>query len=509
MNILILGTSNSLRRNGWVKGLNEKLEGAEVTNLSIGASPGVQFASVMDMDFSKFDYVFFDSVPNDEEYFLKTLGYKNFKYYNQIYYELFSSIANQSKLIVMGIPLCSTFKNSSIIYKTRRLLAEKVGAQFICFKSIISNIHSFLNSPFENLYDMDPHPTEFVAYLIGKAIAEVLNDDFVSKELEFLHDRPDYSDGFVTMDLPESYSDDKKYVIQNSLFKETFAFLNEKEIITLEEDLSCVGFYINKKNTQAHVNLIADNKVLSEISLVRDVDLKSFLKIFVPSPIANKINKITFNSEASEASCVPLTYHPLVKEKVVDEPIISISKMCFWRSSNVKWEDISRPFFQSFEITNKVNFKVNGFFWEHRKFDFTGQMIFSLHGYAFMFDKELQQCVTIDKGLIPFYQNELLPVYIKINDNESASFCVDLDGIRVTLSCFSYGIAVPDAHCLSNKSRKKLGVNLGVEFELMKYGDNYSFLLGDTYLRCYKMNIDCGLKFNAKKASLWERFIIQ
>ena len=356
---------------------------------------------------------------------------------------------------------------------------------------------------------MDPHPTEFVACLIGKAIAEVLNDDFKSKNIEFLHDQPNYSDSFIKLDLPDNYSDDKKYTIQNSLFKETFAFLDGKEVITVEEGLSCVGFYINKKNTQAHVNLMADDKVLSEISLVRDVDLNSFLKIFIPSPIANKINKITFNNEASEVSCVPLTYHPLVKEKMVSEPIISISTMCFWRSSNVKWGDISRPFFDESEITNKINFKINNLFWKQRKFNFTGVMIYSLHGYALMFDKELQQCVTIDKNLIPFYQSELIPVFIKINDNNSASFCVDLDGVKVTLSCFSYGIALPDTHCLSNKSRKKLGVNLGVEFKLIKHGDNYSFFLGDSYLRCYKMNIDNGLKFNAKKASLWERFIIK
>lgn len=66
--ILILGTSNSILRKGWVAGLRDALPEAKIENLSVGASPGIQFALNIGIDFSSYDVVLLDSIPNDEEY---------------------------------------------------------------------------------------------------------------------------------------------------------------------------------------------------------------------------------------------------------------------------------------------------------------------------------------------------------------------------------------------------------------------------------------------------------
>ena len=75
MNILILGTSNSILKNGYVSGLKRALPNASWTSLSSGASPGIQFSKYAKMDFTSYDLVVLDSVPNDEQYALQTPGW--------------------------------------------------------------------------------------------------------------------------------------------------------------------------------------------------------------------------------------------------------------------------------------------------------------------------------------------------------------------------------------------------------------------------------------------------
>lgn len=69
MRILILGTSNSILYPGWSFGLRQALPNATIENMSIGASPGIQFNTKLETTiFSEYDFVFFDSIPNDQTY---------------------------------------------------------------------------------------------------------------------------------------------------------------------------------------------------------------------------------------------------------------------------------------------------------------------------------------------------------------------------------------------------------------------------------------------------------
>lgn len=508
MKILILGTSNSVRRNGWVKGLSDRLVDSEVSNLSIGASPGLQFSVFARMDFSVYDYVFFDSLPNDEEYFLKTNSFKNYNFYNEIYFEFLSTIASQTKLVIIAIPLLATLHNTTIIYRTRELLARRLGAQFLCFKHIIENINAFSNSLIDNLYDMDPHPTEFIANFIGSMVAQVLEDEQSKSSLGFMSDNINYSENFIIRNVSEEYAEDKKYEIKNSLFQETFAFLNQDDEIKISEPMTLIGFYINKKNTKSHLKLMSGHETAASISLYRDIDLSSFLKIFIPSPVNTQNDRIVIDYEAPTDSSVPLTYHPQVSKKIAEHPVLSISTLCFWRPSGTKWVKDVRQTFDARRITHLVNLKINKAVIDGLKASLDDQLLItSSHGYVMLYDTVLQKCISIDKNLTAIYPNPLLPVTISMVDHQQVVFSVKLAGISVPLSCYKNGIGLAENHALRENKRFDLGDYIADKVSLFGLkGNKYAFGINDVYLRCYKVNVNNGFSFNAAKISLWETF---
>jgi len=510
MKILILGTSNSLRRSGWVKGLSDQLKEVEVTNLSVGASPGVQFAGLAKMDFSVFDYVFFDSLPNDEEYFLKTNAFKDYNFYNNIYFELLSTIASQSKLVIVAIPIFTTLVNTSVIYRTREMLAKRVGAQFLCFKHIIENISAFTDSLIDNLYDMDPHPTEFIANFIGGILAEILEEQQKKSTLNFIKNNVNYSENFAVRNIPDEYPEEKKYEIKNSLLEETFAFLNQDDQLEIDDSMVMIGFYINKKNTQTHLKLMKGNETISSVSMYREIDLNSFLKIFIPAPVNIRIDRMVIDCEAPEDSCVPLTFNLQIGKKIIEQPVISISTMCFWKPSGIDWVKNVRPVFDARKITHLVNMKVNKTILERTRnhTDFQS-VITSLHGYVMLYDTVLNKCISIDKNLVVIYPHPLLPVVIKMADHQQVYFSVVIDGISVALSCFKMGIGLTEDHVLRRNRRFDLGDYLADKVTLtMMKGNKYSFSINDVYLRCYKLNVNHGFMFNSAKIGRWETFTI-
>ncbi len=139
MKILILGTSNSILRNGWVSGLRRALPEADITNLSVGASPGTQFGLNMKSDLTSFDVVFFDSVVNDEN-FSAIVGTETFS--NRIIFEIISTISTQTAAIVMGFSNERHLETHSSIYTQRRALAALCGAQFIGIHEMVAEIRA-------------------------------------------------------------------------------------------------------------------------------------------------------------------------------------------------------------------------------------------------------------------------------------------------------------------------------------------------------------------------------
>jgi hypothetical protein len=134
MKILILGTSNSILVGGWVAGFKQAYPDAEVQNASIGASPGLQFAYWLDKSIEAYDLVIFDSIINDE-YLLKYIGTK--AYQDQLMFEILSTLASRTKLVVLGFSRRKHRTADSDEYKSRKIISKKVGAQFVGFHDMV------------------------------------------------------------------------------------------------------------------------------------------------------------------------------------------------------------------------------------------------------------------------------------------------------------------------------------------------------------------------------------
>ncbi len=165
MDILILGTSNSLLKGGYVDGLREAFPEARIDNRSVGGSPGIQFLRHVHEDLSGYDWIVFDSAVNDENW-IDQLGTHH--YYRQLTTRLFASLAAQSRLLVLGFCNERYFDGAdSDIFKLYREMAIANGGEFLSVKRFIKD------NGFEGpVYQDDSHVDIRIGHAFGRALAD-------------------------------------------------------------------------------------------------------------------------------------------------------------------------------------------------------------------------------------------------------------------------------------------------------------------------------------------------
>ena len=297
--ILILGTSNSILRGGWVDGLRSSLPTAQIDNRSIGASPGIQFASEIDHDFTHYDFVFFDSVPNDEEYqynreFSGNLEYSSEKFVNDIIYQICRKISTESKLIILGFCRKQYINEISSVYENRIRIAMSLSVPFIDIRSILISYMRFYDLMVDDIYEEHPsHPNRNISKTIGSALGDIIK----SNELETIFCKskkilPNLKINFsVWRPVPGKGYDVKS--ISNSLFSESFAVLHNDDNINFNENGICIGFHINTCETNSSVSLSYKGKHIYNISLYYGNTPNKMLKIFIPIPHGTRLDCIT------------------------------------------------------------------------------------------------------------------------------------------------------------------------------------------------------------------------
>jgi hypothetical protein len=308
LNILILGTSNSLLKGGWVDGLRTATPNCTIKNLSIGASPGIQFASLLHTDFSEYDYVFFDSVPNDEEYQYLTRGYSEVEFSTKILYEIFSTISAQSRLVVLGICNKRYLNKESQIYSLRRSLAAKCGAEFVDVRQLLVAYSGFFvrRSGVRDIYDDHPsHPLPqhmfFIGDMIGRCLLQLpVEGEAIGKC---------YRDRYAVWHASSVVDTDLKVVERsNSLLRESFVLLVENESLEFGESGKCIGFYVNYRGTNAAISVLGKNsEEVFHINLFGGVDDR-VMKVFVPMPNGKIISKILVREKCGDESYTPMMF---------------------------------------------------------------------------------------------------------------------------------------------------------------------------------------------------------
>ncbi|WP_188612950.1 hypothetical protein [Chelatococcus reniformis] len=287
MRVLVLGTSNSLLRNGWVSGLREALPAAQIDNRSVGASPGVQFSCAMQVDFSTYDVVFLDSVVNDENS-QKFIG--PVEYINRVMYEIASTISSKTRLIILAF--CKAVNLNTVspseVHITRETIARASGAQFVDIRSLVLKYGRSIHGD-GDLYEHMGHPQSGIQKEFGRAIGECMNSvEYpmgTSNTPCFAHNFKVYTTDWLSQFGPITSK-------ATSRFRAEFLNLRPGESIEFEEPGNCLGFYIDAKNTRSILRFDGPSGVRMK-EYWFDLKPNSFELKFVPIKGGFMLNRIS------------------------------------------------------------------------------------------------------------------------------------------------------------------------------------------------------------------------
>ncbi|TAP35102.1 hypothetical protein EYR97_10560 [Alteromonas sp. KUL42] len=341
MKILVLGTSNSILKNGYISGMKRALARASWTNLSSGASPGVQFAKYAHMDFSAYDIVLFDSVPNDEQYALQTPGYSYSEDFKEILFELLSTISSQTRLVVIGISVREFLNKTSTVYKDRERLAQLTNAQFIHFSEALM-IYKHLEK--EVYSDHPAHPKLELADRIGFYIGNAIQQHY--SQLEKGHACENFSQNFERG--VEHFACEGEFVkhFKNSLTEGKFLAMRLGDKVEIQSNHVLIGFQVNSLQTNASVNLLTEHGQSIRFNLFYERKHNGFLSLFVPLKDFQKVKWIQMQSnDEQDKDKLATNVQPRMTHECRDkeEANLQLGELLYWNNRSGYYHKSAKP----------------------------------------------------------------------------------------------------------------------------------------------------------------------
>lgn len=500
-NILILGTSNSLLKGGWVDGLREALPGWNIQNRSIGASPGIQFAASLNTDFSNFEYVFFDSVPNDEEYQYLNVGYSDIEFSTQILFDIFSTISAKANLIILGICNKRFLDRESEVYSLRRYLASACGADFIDVRELLNSFSGFFaeRGGSRDLYEDHPsHPLAKHMFFLGGLIGACLKGTPapVAKVGKC------YKSKYLAWDASMVNGSAHRVVERsNSLLSERFVLLEEGESLSFELGMRCIGLYVNYRGTNAVAKLSGQGAVSLDINLFSGIDDR-VLKLFVPIPNGIDLTRVSVKADAANDSYTPMMFKKSRNEQ--DSSQVQISHAVF----------VDESYGSSFDFTAISNgkrpprSKIMGMIHSIMESEVNSTMeaepsvgIVDNFGRHIFFDSIYNRCLAVGMELKTGRTEGLWPVSLQEESGKITLFA-EIGRDRFHLSVYQEGISIRESAILGlmSESSDMLGGSLLVS---RTKNDKFSLSCGGKFLSCQPDGI---VLCDRLKVRDWEEF---
>ncbi|MES1200634.1 MAG: hypothetical protein ABUS57_04210 [Pseudomonadota bacterium] len=245
-NILVLGTSNSIMKDGWLAGFRATLPAARIDNRSVGGSTSLQFAGELDTDMRPFDWVIFDGVVNDEN---KIGHFTDRSLFWSILLEILQTISAQSRLIVLGFTAKRHVARESNEAAMHRQLAQAVSAEYAPLQPVLAELA--LRRGVDGVYPSISHPVSEFAYAFGVALAETMVQQPV-------HVR---SHGGATSAYETIRADDPALSafpsrdVANSHVSTKVAHVPIGGAVLLPEAMMCVGVRVHSSTSHAMLHL--------------------------------------------------------------------------------------------------------------------------------------------------------------------------------------------------------------------------------------------------------------
>lgn len=511
MKILVLGSSNSIRANAWVGGVRESIPAVSITNCSAGGSPGVQFASLIHMEFSKYDFVVFDSLPNDEEYFFGRKGYSELEYINNVLFELFSTISSQSKLVILNIPIRKQLLFSHVnleykseVAKTREVMANIVGAQVIDIYSILKYFSVFLKGNYQNLYENQAHPFPYILKLIGRMMGSIFSNSDCDKY--FLNDGRCFRDNYFLVPL-NKLADTDNVQLKNALIDETF-YLAKDNIIDFENyaECQCIGFYADFAGSKTYLNIKAEADDFA-ISLADMRIPGKILKAFVPIPNGVNVTKIMCSEEP-----IGKVYRPLMigdRDSAIESPRLVMRDFVFRKKVSFERDFSPRHTFDEKFISNEISLELVRYISEHQALSETefGCLVSSINNTSLFYDKDKNSCYFVDHRLVLIFSHNLTPVKLDFNERGEVYFYINWNSMKIMLTAYSFGMMVEHDVFLGCKPNAipELGERLGQFYKVQKHGSEFSLSINGRFLRVAFDIAGNNIRHDRGRAGPWEK----
>lgn len=482
-----------------MEGFKNSLPDSIIENASIGASPGIQFASALDQDFSVYDYVIFDSVPNDEEYQYKCRGYSHIDFSTRVIFDICSTIAAQTRLIVLGISTKDHLYKESAVYSNRRKIAQSCGSQFLDIRAlIIKNSETLIQATHaSDLYDPHPaHPLPAIMRTVGEAFGESLK--------YFKFDRIGHSTSYKQKYLTIDAAKLSGVAVTNkrtSIVAEDFAELFEHDTVEFNADLPCIGFYLNHSATNALVEAIGTDASY-KINLANHRLTERLLKVFVAVPNGAQMKKLKISAPLHYSEDI---HNPLIfsKTSTSRDAQLQISRIVFLTQPIGSFtpslsESTSYNLLEK-EIQQRINnIRVTT---ENRARE---SNIRNAFGQYIFFNARLNRCISLDSRFVSSNSKELYPIVVQ-ETNDKCQVYACIKNSLFLLSFFSDSISINESRIL--KLVKPTGTILSSTATIECNSDgSFSLLcLGFYVFSAPNHSLAC----NRKKALRCERFFFE
>ena len=500
MKALILGGSNSLKKNSWAAGFAES--GIELVNKACGSSSGLQYAGLMTHDFSVYDYVIFESLCNDEGDFLNSGMYDDLRLLANIYYEMFATISAQTQLVLLNIALLRTVSNTGYeeqkvtpIAKLRTLLANATGAQVVDVESILKGYALQLGLDHHHyLYEDGPHPAAPFLWQVGLGLGRQLIS-LTARDRHQLFKKPavGFADNYQIVS-PADLTACGVERLTNRMINEDFFVLREPALdLAAYASFRLIGFYLVCPNNVRYLTFDTEQGPLSMLTGWPGEVARQINKVFVGIPKALRVKALALHEQVAQVDYV----HSLIIWRRFAKPVppaqdderetgaLRMQHLVF-RKHELE-HDVSS--LQDFEFDEAVLGNVlTRQLMDLRSFravPYAARTITVFDGASLLFDCQANTCVLLPAQLIACDPRTLVPVLSQQHGPDTLSLHVELDGVRHGLAAGALKL-------------EKTSAGESQTFVCERHGGYFAVKSATHYLRALLMHPYRGVQFDTQ-----------
>lgn len=244
--VCLFGTSNAITTNGWTSSFLQASR-ARLTRFCLGGAPFTQFLHCLDIaDLLDVDCFIVECSPNDETD-ARFIGDEAFFF--ELYEAFIQTLTRIAPVFIVRIPPETSLSRQSEIFERQQTIWNRFGCRIIDLQDFFLSESSNYNN---DIYVDHYHPNTQILISSGELIASIITNDCASK----------YSPDPKQAEFGLARIRDGRFnvsTIENRLINEQFKILNEGDTHIFDEEIFCLGFFVDTSKTQGVVRLEGSN----------------------------------------------------------------------------------------------------------------------------------------------------------------------------------------------------------------------------------------------------------